>query len=117
MEEKKGRHSHALHGDEYSEECMRHNVKRKEKHEDSVAVICLSDKIKEKRKTTKSVETMLGVLSRNRRAVGWRSWILCKLVRGNMIQDTVPTFFVDVSSSLSESSPSDEDGVAFLHFR
>ena len=65
MEEKKGRHSHALHGDEYSEECMQHNVKRKEKHEDSVAVICLSDKIKEKRKTTKSVETMLGVLSRN----------------------------------------------------
>ena len=33
-------HSHALHGDEGSEECMRHDVKRKEKHRDSVAVIC-----------------------------------------------------------------------------
>ena len=33
------RHSHALHGDERGEECMRHNVKRKEKHRDSVAVI------------------------------------------------------------------------------
>ena len=32
-------HSHALHGDEWSEECMWHNVKRKEKHRDSVAVI------------------------------------------------------------------------------
>ena len=32
-------HSHALHGDERGEECMRHNVKRKEKHRDSVAVI------------------------------------------------------------------------------
>ena len=39
MEAKKGRHSHALHGDERGEECMRHNVKRKEKHRDSVAVI------------------------------------------------------------------------------
>ena len=32
-------HSHALHGDECNEECMRHNVKGKEKHRDSVAVI------------------------------------------------------------------------------
>ena len=32
-------HSHALHGDERSEECMRHDVKRREKHRDSVAVI------------------------------------------------------------------------------
>ena len=32
-------HSHALHGDEWGEECMRHNVKRKGKHRDSVAVI------------------------------------------------------------------------------
>ena len=32
-------HSHALHGDEESEECMRHDVKRKEKHKGSVAVI------------------------------------------------------------------------------
>ena len=39
MEAKKRRHSHALHGDEGGEECMRHNVKRKEKHRDSVAVI------------------------------------------------------------------------------
>ena len=39
MEEKKRGHSHALHGDERGEECMRHNVKRKEKHRDSVAVI------------------------------------------------------------------------------
>ena len=38
---KKRRHSHALHGDEKGEECMRHNVKRKEKHRDSVAVIGL----------------------------------------------------------------------------
>ena len=45
------RHSHALHGDEEGEECMRHNVKRKEKHRDSVAVISYSDKIrKEKEK-------------------------------------------------------------------
>ena len=36
---KEVRHSHALHGDEEGEECMRHNVKRKEKHRDSVAVI------------------------------------------------------------------------------
>ena len=35
------RHSHALHGDEEGEECMRHDVKRKEKHRDSVAVISL----------------------------------------------------------------------------
>ena len=33
------RHSHALHGDERGEECMRHNVKRKEKHRGSVAVM------------------------------------------------------------------------------
>ena len=33
------RHSRALHGDERGEECMRHNVKRKEKHKDSMAVI------------------------------------------------------------------------------
>ena len=39
MEEKEGRYSHALHGDEKNEECMRHNVKRKEKHRNSVAVI------------------------------------------------------------------------------
>ena len=32
-------HSHALHGDERDEECMRHDVKRKEKHRDSMAVI------------------------------------------------------------------------------
>ena len=32
-------HSHALHGDEEGEECMRHNVKGKGKHRDSVAVI------------------------------------------------------------------------------
>ena len=32
-------HSHALHGDEGNEECMWHDVKRKEKHRDSVAVI------------------------------------------------------------------------------
>ena len=38
MEEKEV-HSHALHGDERSGECMRHNVKGKEKHRDSVAVI------------------------------------------------------------------------------
>ena len=34
------RHSHAPHGDEESEEYMRHNVTRKEKHRDSMAVIC-----------------------------------------------------------------------------
>ena len=39
MEEKGRRHSHALHGDERNEECMRHDVKGKEKHRDSVAVI------------------------------------------------------------------------------
>ena len=33
------KHSHALHGDERNEECMRHDVKRKEKHRNSVAVI------------------------------------------------------------------------------
>ena len=33
------RHSHALHGDEDGEECMRHNVKRKKKHRGSVVVI------------------------------------------------------------------------------
>ena len=32
-------HSHALHGNEWSEECLQHDVKRKEKHRDSVAVI------------------------------------------------------------------------------
>ena len=32
-------HSYALHGDERSEECMWHDVKRKEKHRGSVAVI------------------------------------------------------------------------------
>ena len=32
-------YSHALHRDEEGEECMRHNVKKKEKHRDSVAVI------------------------------------------------------------------------------
>ena len=32
-------HNPALHGDEGSEECMRHNVKRREKHRDGVAVI------------------------------------------------------------------------------
>ena len=32
-------HSHALHGDEEGEECMQHNVKGKEKHRDSVAVM------------------------------------------------------------------------------
>ena len=37
---RKEKHSHALHGDEWNEECMRHDVKRKEKHRDSVAVIC-----------------------------------------------------------------------------
>ena len=31
--------SHALHGNEWNEECMQHDVKRKEKHRDSVAVI------------------------------------------------------------------------------
>ena len=36
--EEKGIAMH-LHGDEQSEECMRHNVKREEKHRDSVAVI------------------------------------------------------------------------------
>ena len=59
------RHSPALHGDEGGEECMRHDVKRREKYRDSVAVISQSDKIKRKRETTKSVEMMLGVLSRN----------------------------------------------------
>ena len=39
MEEKERRYSHALHGDEWNEECMRHNVKRKGKHRNSVAVI------------------------------------------------------------------------------
>ena len=39
METKKRRYSHALHGDECNEECMRHILKRKEKHRDSVAVI------------------------------------------------------------------------------
>ena len=39
------RHSHALHGNEGSEERMRHNVKREEKHRDSVAVISYFDKI------------------------------------------------------------------------
>ena len=39
MEEKEGEHSHALHGDDEGEECMWHNVKRKEKHRGSVAVI------------------------------------------------------------------------------
>ena len=32
-------HSYALDGDEWSEGCMWHNVKGKEKHRDSVAVI------------------------------------------------------------------------------
>ena len=32
-------HSHALHGDEEGEECMWHDVKRKEKHRGSVAVV------------------------------------------------------------------------------
>ena len=32
-------HSHVLHGDEWGEECMQHNVKGKEKHGDSVAVL------------------------------------------------------------------------------
>ena len=50
MEGKKRRHSHALHGDEEGEECMRHNVKEKEKHRDSVAVISQSDRIKKERK-------------------------------------------------------------------
>ena len=36
---KEVKHSHALHGDEEGEECMRHDVKRKEKHRDSMAVI------------------------------------------------------------------------------
>ena len=36
---KEVRHSHALHGDEGGEECMRHDVKRKGKHRDSMAVI------------------------------------------------------------------------------
>ena len=36
---KEVKHSHALHRNEWSEECMRHDVKRKEKHKDSVAVI------------------------------------------------------------------------------
>ena len=44
---------------------MRHDVKRKEKHRDSVAVISYSDKIKKKKEMTKSVRTLLGVLSRN----------------------------------------------------
>ena len=48
---------------------MRHNVKRKEKHRGSVAVIGYSDKIRRKREMTKSVEMMLGVLSRNRSRV------------------------------------------------
>ena len=39
MEAKGRRHSHALHGDEGGEECMWHNVKRKEKHRDNVVVI------------------------------------------------------------------------------
>ena len=36
---RKEEHSHALHGDEKNEECMMHDVKRREKHRDSVAVI------------------------------------------------------------------------------
>ena len=48
---------------------MRHDVKRKEKHRDSVAVIGSSDKIKKRKETTKSVEMMLGVLSRNKSAL------------------------------------------------
>ena len=44
---------------------MRHNVKRREKHRDSVAVIGQSDKIRKERRTTKSIVVMLGVLSRN----------------------------------------------------
>ena len=36
---RKEEYSHALHGDEWNEGCMRHDVKRKEKHRDSVAVI------------------------------------------------------------------------------
>ena len=36
---KEVKHSHALHEDEEGEECMRHDVKRKEKHRDSMAVI------------------------------------------------------------------------------
>ena len=47
---KEVRHSHALHGDEEGEECMQHNVKRKEKHRDSVAVVGKSDKIKKERR-------------------------------------------------------------------
>ena len=50
MEEKERRHSHALHGDERSEECMQHDVKRKEKHRDSVAVMSYLDKIRKERK-------------------------------------------------------------------
>ena len=37
---KEVKHSHALHGDEEGEGCMWHNVKRKKKHRDSMAVIC-----------------------------------------------------------------------------
>ena len=33
-------HSHALHGYEWGEECMQHDLRGKEKHKDSVAVIC-----------------------------------------------------------------------------
>ena len=39
---------------------MRHDVRRKEKHRDSVAVMSYLDKIGKERKATKSVETMLG---------------------------------------------------------
>ena len=44
---------------------MQYNVKRKEKHRDSMAVISESDKIKKEKKTTKSVVLMLGVLGCN----------------------------------------------------
>ena len=52
---------------------MRHNVKRKEKHGGSVAVISQFDKIKRKGKMAKSVEMMLGVMSRNMVRSRWVS--------------------------------------------
>ena len=67
----KEEHSHALHGDEWGEECMRHDMKRKEKHRDSMVVICSFDKI-ERKETTKSIKTMLGVLSCNMNS--WCCW-------------------------------------------
>ena len=76
MEEKKRRHSHALHRNEWKEGCMRHGVKWKEKHRKQHSYHRLSDKIRKERKMTKSIRIMLGVLSCNRLVVNY--WLYCQ---------------------------------------